>query len=113
MPARGTRDHLAYIDHNASRASSVPSFCEKALSENLVWLIAMLRGGALRNDEFHPLLSTEAQLCAHLLVELGVTPSYSRSVNKATTRAFVYELRDYYLDNSFGPYLSDGSCCVN
>ena len=73
----------------------------------------MLRGGALLNDEILLLLSTEAQLCAHLLVELGVTPSYSRSVIEAATHAFVYGLRNYCLDHSFGPYLSDGSCRLN
>ncbi|KAH9044592.1 hypothetical protein EDB85DRAFT_2070730 [Lactarius pseudohatsudake] len=93
-------------------ATPAPSFCEKTLSKNLVWLVTMLRDGALLNGTV-PLSPTEAQLRAYLLVHLGLTPSDARSVNKAATRAFVYDLRNYFSDGGFGPYFPDGSGRVN
>ncbi|KAH8997404.1 hypothetical protein EDB92DRAFT_2101458 [Lactarius akahatsu] len=93
-------------------ATPAPSFCEKMLSKNLVWLVMMLRDGALLNGTI-PLSPTEAQLRACLLVHLGLTPSDARSVNKAAARAFVYDLRNYFSDGGFGPYLPDGSGRVN
>ncbi|KAI9464950.1 hypothetical protein BJY52DRAFT_1202512 [Lactarius psammicola] len=94
-------------------AAPAPSFCEKTLSENLVWLVAKLRDGALLNDGSLPSTPTEAQLRAYLLVHLGLTPSDARSVDKAAARAFVYDLRNYCFEGSFGPYLPDGSGRVN
>lgn len=55
----GVRDHLGHINRQASRVASAPSFCERAISENLVWLIAVLRDGTLLNTGSfrHPQLS--------------------------------------------------------
>ena len=94
-------------------ATPAPSFCKKTLSDNLVWLVTMLRDGTLLNDGTLPTSSTEAQLRAFLLVHLGLTPSDARSVNKASARAFVYDLRNYRFEGSFGPYIPDGSGRVN
>ena len=96
-------------------ATAAHSFCEKTLSKNLIWLVAMLRDGAFLNDGILPSSSspTEAQLRAYLLVHLGLTPSDARSVNKAAARAFVYDMRNYCFDGQFGPYLPDGSGRVN
>jgi hypothetical protein len=93
-------------------AAPAPSFCEETLSENLVWLVAMLRDGTLLNDT--PTTSpTEAQLRAFLLVHLGLTPSDAKNLNKAAVRAYVYDMRQYCSEASFGPYLPDGSGRVN
>ncbi|KAH9080329.1 hypothetical protein EDB83DRAFT_2513237 [Lactarius deliciosus] len=94
-------------------AAPAPSFCEKTLSDNLVWLVAKLRDGTLLNDGSLPLSQTEAQLRAYLLVHLGLTPSDARSIDKAAARAFVYDLRNYCFEGSFGPYFPDGSGSVN
>ena len=94
-------------------AAPAPSFCDKTLSDNLVWLVAMLRDGTLLNDGTLPLSPTEAQYRAYLLVHLGLTPSDAKSVNKASARAFVYDMRNYCRERSFGPYLPDGSGRVN
>ncbi|KAF8272752.1 hypothetical protein EI94DRAFT_1769606 [Lactarius quietus] len=94
-------------------AAPAPSFCEKTLSENLVWLVAKLRDGTLLNDGTRPSSQTEAQLRGFLLVHLGLTPPDARSLNKAAVRAFVYDLRHYCFAASFGPYLPDGSGRVN
>ncbi len=94
-------------------AAPAPSFSEKTPSENMVWLVAKLRHGALLNDGPLPSSPTEAQLRAYLLVHLGLTPSDARSLNKAAARAFVYDLRQYCFESSFGPYLPDGSGHVN
>ena len=90
-------------------AAPAPSFCERTLSQNLIWLVAMLRDGTLLNDGSLPTTMTEAQLRAFLLVHLGLTPRDATSVDKATARAFVYNMRNYCLDRDFGPYLPDGS----
>ncbi|KAI9460482.1 hypothetical protein BJY52DRAFT_1148041 [Lactarius psammicola] len=94
-------------------ATPAPSFCEKTLSKNLVWLVAMLRDGTLLDDGSLPSSTTEAQLRAYLLVHIGLIPSDARNVNKAAARAFVYDLRNYCFDGSFGPYFPDGNGCVN
>ncbi|KAI9443387.1 hypothetical protein H4582DRAFT_1808368 [Lactarius indigo] len=93
-------------------AAPAPSW-EKTLSKNLVWLVARLRDGTLLNDGSLPLSRTEAQLRAYLLVHLGLTPSDARSIDKAVARAFVYDLRNYCFEGSFGPYHPDGNGHVN
>ncbi|KAI0252115.1 hypothetical protein BJV78DRAFT_1125038 [Lactifluus subvellereus] len=89
-----------------------PSFGEKTLSENVVWLVAMLRDGVFLAE---PSGSTaaELQLRAYLLVHLGLTPNDSASASKASARAFVYDMRNYRYDSSFGPYMPDGSGRIN
>ena len=94
-------------------AAPAPLFTEQTPSQNLVWLVAMLRDGTLLNDGTPPSCSTEAQLRAYLLVHLGLTPSDARSLNKAAARAVVYDMRNCSLDCGYGPYLPDGSGRVN
>jgi hypothetical protein len=87
------------------------------LSENLIWLVAMLRDGVFltRHDEAPGSSTTEAevQMRAYLLVHLGLTPCDTTNANKAAALAFVYDLRNYGYDNSFGPYMPDGSGRIN
>lgn len=94
-------------------APPAPSFGEKALSKNVVWLVAMLRDGFFLTDGLSRSTATELQLRAYLLVHLGLTPSDSVSANKASARAFVYDIRNYRYDSNFGPYMSDGSGRIN
>jgi hypothetical protein len=86
------------------------------LSENLIWLVAMLRDGVfLTCDDDAPGSSTEAevQMRAYLLVHLGLTPCDTTNANKAAALAFVYDLRNYGYDSSFGPYMRDGTGRIN
>jgi len=94
----------------------------KTLSENLIWLVAMLRDGVFLtcdNDDDGPggpggsSCAAEAQMRAYLLVHLGLTPCDTTNANKAAALAFVYDLRNYSYDSSFGPYMPDGSGLIN
>ncbi|KAI0260673.1 hypothetical protein BC834DRAFT_831460 [Gloeopeniophorella convolvens] len=93
-------------------AAPAPSFSDVTLSENLIWLAAMLRDGVLLEcapDE----TPEEAQLRSRLSVHLGLTPGDAASATKVAARAFVYDMRNYRYDSAFGPYLPDGSGRVN
>lgn len=97
-------------------AAPAQSFEGRNLSENLVWLVAMLRDGVFLN-EVVPCGSTpdleEVQMRAYLLTHLGLTPSDATNGNKAAALAFVYDMRNYRYDSSFGPFMSDGSGRIN
>jgi len=97
-------------------ATPAQSFGGHNLSENLVWLVAMLRDGVFLNEDV-PGSTTpdpeEVQMRAYLLTHLGLTPSDATNANKAGALAFVYDLRNYRYDSSFGPFMSDGSGCIN
>jgi F-box domain len=101
---------LTQILRNAAPASS---FSEKTRSKNLVWLVTMLRDGVFLTDGLPGSTGAELQLRAYLLVHLGLTPSDATSANKASARAFVYNMRNYRYDSSFGPYLPDGNGRIN
>lgn len=94
-------------------ARPAPAFGEEALSENLVWLVAVLRDGVFLNDEFPGWSAVEEQMRAYLLVHLGLTPSDALNANKIAALAFVYDMRNYRYDCNFGPYMSDGSGRIN
>jgi hypothetical protein len=89
--------------------------CRNTPSENLIWLAAMLHNGTfLTSDAPGSQLSAAAdQMRACLLVHLGLTPHDAKSANKAAVLAFVYDLRHYGYDCSFGPYMSDSSGHIN
>lgn len=90
-------------------AAPAPSFGGNNLSENLVWLATMLRDGIFLNEEAPGSTPAEVQMSAYLLTHLGLTPSDAKNANKAAALAFVYDMRKYSYDSSFGPYLSDGN----
>lgn len=94
-------------------ATPATSYSGNALSENLIWLATMLRDGAFLT--YHTPGSTEAevQMRAYLLVHLGLTQCDTTNANKAAALAYVYDLRNYGYDSSFGPYMSDGSGRIN
>lgn len=112
-------------------AAPAQSFGGDNLSENLVWLVAMLRDGVFLNEEEEkkkwkeggeekdaPGRSTtpdseEVQMRAYLLTHLGLTPSDATNASKAAALAFVYDLHNYRYDSSFGPFMSDGSGRIN
>jgi hypothetical protein len=109
-------------------AAPAQSFGGCNLSENLVWLVAMLRDGVFLNEDvpggpgggggcgsgggFIPDME-EVQMRAYLLTHLGLTPSDATNANKAAALAFVYDMRNYRYDSSFGPFMSDGSGRIN
>ena len=83
------------------------------LSENLVWLVAMLRDGVFLTGNAPGSSAAEEQMRAYLLVHLGLTPCDATSANKTAALAFVYDLRNYGYDNNFGPYMSDDNERIN
>ncbi len=96
--------------HDATPAAS---FSENAVSENLIWLVAMLRDGAFLTNDTPGSTEEEIQMRAYLLVHLGLTPCDTTNSNKAAALAHVYDLRNYGYESSFGPYMSDGSGRIN
>ena len=89
------------------------------LSENLIWLVAMLRDGVFL--AYDPPGSASAassssmvvQMRAYLLVHLGLTPCDTTNASKAAALGFVYDLRNYGYESSFGPYMPDGTGRIN
>ena len=94
-------------------AAPAPSFGGNNLSENLVWLVTMLRDGVFLNDEAPGSSAAGVQMRAYLLTHLGLTPSDATDTNKAAALAFVYDMRNYRYDSNFGPFLSDGTGRIN
>lgn len=85
----------------------------EGLSENLLWVAAILRGGAFLHHEEWTLTAQERQLRARLHVHFGITPEDVKPLARVKSRAFVYDMRNYKWENHFGPFLMDGSGCVN
>lgn len=85
------------------------------ISRNLLWLAAVLRGGAFLDEtasESNGGLSEEAkQLCARLHTHFGLTRADAKRTARVNSRAYVYDLRNYRWDNDFGPLNDRG--CVN
>ena len=94
-------------------AAPAESFGGDSLSENLVWLVAMLRDGTFLNEEVPGSTEEEVQMRAYLLTHLGLTPSDATNASKAAALAFVYDMRNYRYDSNFGPFMSDGSGRIN
>jgi hypothetical protein len=94
-------------------AAPASSFGGNNLSENLVWLVSMLRDGVFLDDEAPGATPAEVQMRAYILTHLGLTPSDATNANKAAALAFVYDMRNYRYDSNFGPYWSDGSGRIN
>ena len=96
-------------------AAPAPSSSGNTPSQNLTWLAAMLRDGMFLTSDApgSQLSAVEEQARARLLVHLGLTPCDAKSANKAAALAFVYDLRHYGYDSSFGPYMPDGSGRIN
>ena len=94
-------------------AAPAESFGGDNLSENLVWLVAMLRDGNFLNEEVPGLAEEEVQMRAYLLTHLGLTPRDATNASKAAALAFVYDMRNYRYDSNFGPFTSDGSGRIN
>jgi hypothetical protein len=83
-------------------------------SENLIWLVAMLRDGVfLAYDPPGSSTAAVVQMRAYLLVHLGLTPCDITNASKAAALGFVYDFRNYSYESSFGPYMPDGSGHIN
>lgn len=103
---------LRYLICQIPPTPDVPS---EELSLNLVWLAALLRGGAFLDIESWPadLPETERQLLACIHTHFGISTRDRRRSQLTLSRAFVYAMRHYTWDNEFGPFLMDGSGRVN
>lgn len=84
------------------------------ISENLLWIAAMLRrGNLLDNHGWSNVTSTESQLLARLHTYHGLTPSDFLQESRTRSLAYVYDLSKYRYENDFGPWMADGSGRVN
>jgi hypothetical protein len=103
--------------HLAAHTIPLSSPLGDELSLNLAWLAALLRGShffdiddAGVSPDSH---SDTAQHLAHLHVLYGLTTHDFHARRRVATRAVVYAFHNYHPRNFFGPFLSDGSGCVN
>ncbi|KAF9013076.1 hypothetical protein BDQ17DRAFT_1342684 [Cyathus striatus] len=70
------------------------------ISNNLIWVAAILRRGFL--DE-------EVQLVARLHTYFGITHADLKPQARVRSRAFVYDMRKYTAENEYGPFHPDRS----
>lgn len=124
----------------ATTLPPVPFQESDCTSKNVVWILRLLRDGALfdideevhgndgqdgvegrygveRDTESHPrprLTPEEVQLLARLHTWVGLTRrDVTHPQKRIASRAFVYDLRNYSPTNNFGPFMLDGSMRVN
>lgn len=84
------------------------------ISENLLWIAAMLRRGTLLdNHGWSDVTPNESQLIARLHTYHGLTPADFLLENRIKSLAYVYDLSKYRYGNDFGPWMADGSGRVN
>ncbi|KAJ3907882.1 hypothetical protein F5879DRAFT_986063 [Lentinula edodes] len=82
------------------------------LSQNLLWVTAVTRGGVfldpgkigLPSDD-PELAEEEAQLRARLHTTIGLTPADYKPASRLAARAYIYNMRHYNWSNEFGPFL--------
>ncbi|EMD40152.1 hypothetical protein CERSUDRAFT_122222 [Gelatoporia subvermispora B] len=91
----------------------VPGVDSDELAFNLVWTAALLRGGHFLEDDTLELTPTEKQLRAQIHTHFGLTTTDYRSARRSASRAYVYAMRHYREINDYGPFMTDGSGCVN
>lgn len=96
-----------------TRIPPSPSVLSDQLSMNLLWVAALVRGGAVFDHTTWEPSPEEQQLRAKLHTYYGVTPSDAKTASKIESRAYVYNMRNYKWDNEFGPFMMDGSGRVN
>ncbi|ESK86935.1 f-box domain-containing protein [Moniliophthora roreri MCA 2997] len=84
---------------------------EDKISQNLLWVAAECRKGALLDPETFDWEPTEEEedLRAQLHTLLGVTPRDWKEEARLESRAFVYLMRNYNWRNEFGPFLESDS----
>lgn len=97
----------------ARRTPPLSSTLGDELSLNLVWLAALLRGGAFLDHTIWVPAADERQARAHLHTLFGLTTHDFRPRHRAETRAFVYDFKHYSAKNNWGPFMQDGSGRVN
>ncbi|THH18366.1 hypothetical protein EW146_g2599 [Bondarzewia mesenterica] len=97
----------------ACNVPPLPSVFSDYISHNLLWLASMLRNGALLDHTLWELSEEEEQLRARLHTYFGLTPRDVHRERKIEALAYVYDMRHYQYDNEFGPFMPDGSGCVN
>ncbi|KAJ4477280.1 hypothetical protein J3R30DRAFT_3657755 [Lentinula aciculospora] len=82
------------------------------LSQNLLWVTAVTRGGVFLDPDKIGLPSDdpeaaeeEAQLRARLHTVIGMTPADYKPASRIAARAYIYNMRHYNWENEFGPFL--------
>ncbi|TFY82906.1 hypothetical protein EWM64_g1100 [Hericium alpestre] len=98
---------LRTLLHMASYIPPAPSVFSEAISQNLLWLAATLRGGGLLDQELWEPFKEEIQLRAKLHTYFGLTPRDAKRVRKVEAKGYVYDMRHYTYANEFGPFLPD------
>ncbi|OCH87969.1 hypothetical protein OBBRIDRAFT_758996 [Obba rivulosa] len=91
----------------------VPGADSDELASNLVWVAALLRGGTFLEDESLVLTFEEEQLRARIHTHFGLTTTDYLRARRTESRAFVYAMRNYQEANDYGPFMLDGSGCIN
>ncbi|KAF9066455.1 hypothetical protein BDP27DRAFT_1227533 [Rhodocollybia butyracea] len=86
------------------------------LSQNLLWVSAMTRGGVFLDSDKVGLTSDdtesaeeEAQLRARLHTIVGLTPADYTPASRLSARAYIYDMRRYTWSNEFGPFCPSGN----
>lgn len=99
----------------ACNVPSSPHAFSDDLSQNLLWVADVLRGGLFLHHDEWTLSAEEQQLRARLHTYFGLTPIETQisSGLRTKSRAYVYDLRHYSWLNHFGPFHMDGSGRVN
>lgn len=89
------------------------SYDYSGISRNLVWLAQLLRQGSFIDRCTPEITEEEAQTLAKLHTLFGLTPADLKSSQRAASRAYVYDMRNYTQKTAWGPFLPDGSGRVN
>ncbi|ESK98242.1 f-box domain-containing protein [Moniliophthora roreri MCA 2997] len=84
-------------------------------SLNVMWLDRVLRESRILDASY---LRNEARLCARLRSYVGLThddgeldedKEISLGERRTKSRSYVYDLRNYHMENNWGPFMVDGS----
>ncbi|RDB14851.1 hypothetical protein Hypma_016407 [Hypsizygus marmoreus] len=80
------------------------------ISRNLLWVAAMLHGGAFLDDASAE-TPEEKRVSARLHTYFGLTHNDARRATRVRSRAYVYDMRNYQPDYDYGPF--DAKGCVD
>lgn len=94
-------------------SAPVFSIVSDDLSCNLVWVGSLLRTGSFLEPSLWEAFPEVHQLRSHFHTLFGLTIADFDPQRRVETRCAVYALRRYTESNFFGPFLSDGTGCVD
>ncbi|PCH39840.1 hypothetical protein WOLCODRAFT_66963 [Wolfiporia cocos MD-104 SS10] len=92
---------------------TAPTFWDVQPTNNLAWLVALLRNSKVFEYNREDVTDEEHQLYSRLHTYFGLTARDYQPARRTTSRGFVYAMRHYRRENGYGPLLMDGSGRVN